>query len=631
MIEAVATESVEVPTEGGKLLVDRWVFRDFLACMMECANAQGATIAQQLQHLLFLNPALVDTRMMHKTLTGTQDGGSNMTAFIAAVQGTVGCGDLLPGGPEAHKPILNPCQAHLVNATAKSINPGKAFSRWKIADFLKLGFPEPKYDPGHILHSFLGGTTVLKKSAPTWRAYVRLCKEAGLRPVVLRNPAPTRWLSNVAYLVLLLKYRRPYTLLWQDDAVAAQHRKKHYVKPEIWELAAAMLEELLPLYRLIHRVQRAHNSYLLSECLFDIGQTIALYLRRLEERKISPVKDDVGCLRVHLLNNIVDSMKENWPCFFKYTAPLEHWMFSLILDPRYCNLQVVVDIHFPLGCNSASPDYETKLESMKALCKQYRYKLWEKAASLVPTTPVSEQLKVRPMASLADDYADAMPAAPAVSSQTIIAREVENFRLLASLTCQQPEFAGAASPVFFWPRNRNQCPNLYRVAVLYGTVKTTQVKAEGVFSAGGIITGDRRARTGIQRVDDILYIWANHPDKEIARALLKEPSASAALRKQKIELPDLATVSNPITFSAADDDDILLAEAENDLLADVPVADNGLAKDDLLLPTVFEVCTMELKEGDVVLQQDDLLGDDLLQMLDDFIDSDQLTSRSATK
>ncbi len=94
-----------------------------------------------------------------------------------------------------------------------------------------------------------------------------------------------------------------------------------------------LLHELLPLYRVIHRMQRGSNRYILSDAIADVACLLVVYQRRLALYMAEPSQDPVASLRVHVCNNIVNSLKKNYSFFFEFDDAKEHYIFALFWTP----------------------------------------------------------------------------------------------------------------------------------------------------------------------------------------------------------------------------------------------------------------------------------------------------------
>lgn len=69
-------------------------------------------------------------------------------------------------------------------------------------------------------------------------------------------------------------------------------------------------------------------------------------------------------------------------------------------------------------------------------------------------------------------------------------------------------------PLDFWPSHKEMAPDLYRLAQIFVGINKSQVKVEGLFSMTGYLSMDRRSRTGVDRLDDICYIWQHSPPSQ---------------------------------------------------------------------------------------------------------------------
>lgn len=517
-----------------------------------------------------------------------------MKSLVAEVDSRVKCSDIFH---EMTKPLSSDCQPHVINAVSRSINPGPKFENWEVDRFVNLGFMIPKFSISNILAPFLTGTTLLKKSSPVWKTYSRLCLQFQMKPVVLRNPASTRWLSVVSYLLLLVHYKEPYNALWGSKDIRNKHRK-NAITLELWAHAEALLAELLPLYRVVHHMQRDINRYLLADAIADAANLLILYQRRLQKCIEDGPHDDkaVACLRVHVLNNIVRSLRDHYSFFFQYLESKEHYIFCLLLDPRYLDLDLVAQVNL-FDCNPEKVPLG-RLQEVKALTETYRESLFSKAASLVKEEPASDAPVLKRKVSFldaTDTLANEPVAAPAQPP-------LERVRTEWTLYVRKAYTEGVNPfPLRFWPNFRGNVPLLGKVALVYCTMKPSQVPVEGLFSGAGILTMDRRSRTGVDRIDDILYIWANDPRAPSAKP--KKPSQ--ALRNRKITLPEdkCDEVAAPATSSAQVDCasleqliplspslvDINQALDENLVLEDVATGRNGLVDLPDHLDPVFEL------------------------------------------
>jgi len=170
-------------------------------------------------------------------------------------------------------------------------------------------------------------------------------------------------------------------------------------------------------------------------------------------------------------------------------------------------------------------------------------------------------------------------------------------------------------PLLFWPSYMNEAPDLGHVAEIYTGIKHSQVKVEGLFSVTGHLTLDRRSRTGVERLDDICYIWSNYP-----RTPKPPGKESEASRNQAIVLPEFFPDEQPDwADSPAGEFDEAAALQENEALAEVDVGQNGYADLPVHLDPIFDVGTDldGLKEVDLDL--DDLGYESVL-----FADLDQV-------
>lgn len=565
---------------------DLWEIRDFCISLIKADSTHTDVIADVLAGILG-RAEMQEARIAKKSGSGTCDGGNNLKCLMEALKYKVGCTDLLPN---MVKPIASQCQPHLINTVSRFVDAGPKFSNYEVDRFRQLGFAKPTITITGVVAHFLSGTTLLKKSAPIWKEYSRLCRQFQMRPVVLRNPAATRWLSLVSYLLLLVQYRQAYDALWASPNIKPKHRR-HAVSPEVWNLAETILGELLPLYRVIHRMQRGPNSYLLSDAISDAASLLILYQRRLAAyiaQGCSELDAEPASLRVHMCNNIVRSLKKNYSFFFEFDDTKEHYVFALLLDPRY--------LHLTTFCQVQLFDYDPwhsgpvdRVERVRELGMRYRDRLFQKAASAV--TYEFQGVTPTPVNSL---WSSVNPVRPPNAMPQV---EME----WSQLCMVSPIF-----PLRFWPKFRATAPLLGKLAALYVTIKPSQVPVEGLFSAAGILTLDRRSRTGIDRLDNILYIWANLPRPEkrpSQKNKVSESTGNQAFRKQRIGVADPSTFKDLALPPQAPE--LEQAIEENSLLQQVHEGPNGFAVLPDHLDPVFDITDMHVKE--VHLDLDDLL------------------------
>ena len=544
-----------------------WRFTEFAVALLKADATQGSHLAALVKAFL-AKQTMVDAGICNKTASTTSDGGSNMKSLVDALTGEVGCTSLLAS---LKSPIASACQPHLINTVSRSINPGKNFNNYRIAEYEALGFAKPNITVSNVLSYFLAGTTLLKKSSPTRRIFDSLCRCSGLSPVTLRNPAPTRWLSIVSYLILVIKFKHPYDELWKHKQLKEKHRV-HAIPPRIWALAETILAELLPLFRLIHRLQRDNNRYLLSDAIFDTGQAIILYQRRLDQyRQVGQTPDldpSIASLRVHLVDNIVRSFRKNYDFLFEYIPDKEHYIFALLLDPRYSDLSILGRVILYQYENREDIP-EEELVPVRSLHKKYVDRLLDVACELQTDDEQASAeaprsgLKRKQASFTSVDFSATEPL-PASGAGF---REKAQRQLNAVI--KYGEGAGPHQfPLHFWPSFKEVAPDLFKLAEVFVGINKSQVKVEGLFSVTGYVTMDRRSRTGVDRLDDVCYIWQN-----------SEPKTRTAARNQSIDftanVPEEETTWDPtFRIQALDQEQ---AESENGLLADFDVDEFGFA------------------------------------------------------
>lgn len=477
------------------------------------------------------------------------------------------------------------------------VNGGKAFEKWDLQTFEQEGWPKPSLSIAQITSPFLGGTKLLKKSSPVWQLYQSLCQVKNLNAVVLRNPAPTRWLSICSYLMLLIKYEEVYNALWSHPKLEKKHQI-HKIAASKWEAAKMLVHELLPLFRLVKHLQRDSNTYLLSDGIYEAGILLVLYQRRLalyKAEKDTVLDAPLATTRVHVVNQIVRTLKVQYNFLFEYDASKEHYVFALLLDPRFCDLDIIFQIRLfeeknpeTFGDLSAEGQHEYKIaqrlkelyiERLKILATEAYLK---RVYSPPPAAATSSGLKKkRSFASLEPQKPVPAPTSPSPADSFVHpAIETQWNTYLAavlSLTDNASKF-----PLLFWEPFRAQAPDLTRTAECFVPVGKTEVLVEGLFSVTGILTLDRRSRTSVDVLDDVVYIWSNYP---------RDPKVSKSHRKEeRLPIPEFLQGSLLPQFVDGDidsfaeaqgenlaPDDLVIAEKENDALASFGVDAGGWA------------------------------------------------------
>jgi len=369
-------------------------------------------------------------------------------------------------------------------------------------------------------------------------------------------------------------------------------------------------------------MQRDSNRYLLSDSIYDAGVLLVLYQRRLDLYVSSPnaeLEDSLASLRVHMVNNIVRSLKEQYDFFFKYVPTKEHYVFALLLDRRFCNLDIFAQVHLYKYNRDTVP--ADAMSSVKNLVQQYRQRLLERCteahrARLPPLVPAQPRASLKRKSTffdnedLLDSTAPVAPAPAEAEAEPVALAVLAQWNAYLVYEGDLPDF-----PLLFWPSYMNEAPDLGHVAEIYTGIKHSQVKVEGLFSVTGHLTLDRRSRTGVERLDDICYIWSNYP-----RTPKPPGKESEASRNQAIVLPEFFPDEQPDwADSPAGEFDEAAALQENEALAEVDVGQNGYADLPDHLDTIFDVGTDldGLKEVDLDL--DDLGYESVL-----FADLDQM-------
>lgn len=616
-----------VPAVGDR--PERYEMCDFLIGLLNADETQGDYLASLLDRAL-KKPAIADTGLRTKLGSTTSDGGSNLKALSDHLSQSVDATSILA---TARAPIRSSCQPHLLNTVARSINPGKKNENYEVFKYLDT-FGAPTVTVSSVLAAFLGGTTLLKKSAPVWRLYSQLVTAAGLKPVMLRNPAATRWLSVVSYLMLLLKYRGPYTALWSHSSLAKKHCK-HKVHEQMWLFVEMLVHELMPLFRAIQRMQRDNNDYVLGDAVFDSGILLMLYQRRRLKYLRAGVGQDHGALaslRFHVVNNIANRLKQSHSYFFRYEKDKQHYVFALLLDPRYRSLEILFRVNlFEYDEPSALPGRAAneKLLELGELRHKYKTELLKLATEHLRATtqPASQPepprlAKKLSFADLADSQLEVEPEAfpadvlaPNGEVQEVDAKVWAEFRSF-TLTAEQE-----LSPLVYWAANRLLLPLLHRLALLFCTVKVSQVTTEGVFSVAGLTSLDRRSSISVPRIDDYCYAHTNGPrPKPKAK---RKHADTQDVKKQRIPVPELSSLLDQQHHLA--EADLQVAHEENSRLADYDIGIDGYANLTDTLPALFDLSdplampqAVDLDLNDLDLEQE-IWGDiDSLLQVDPF-------------
>lgn len=526
-----------------------WVIVEACLGIFDAPDVKGDKLSNNLEAFLS-QPDLLEMSASSKIFSTTSDGGLNLKKMVNALEDRVGCTSIFA---DLTKPIVSDCCAHLVHNVAKY---SAATKHYRIAEMQALGVPEPQHSVSEITGHFLNGTTALKKSHPTWLIFCELCKQSNLKAVTISNPSLTRWLGYYSYLLLLQRFQVPYTAVWSRCVPAL---RIHAPPAWIWEYVNCIVKALEPLFFLIKKLQRQAQSFLLSDALAAVMKTQIAYnqllQKELKEVQAAASCTDAAALSIHMLNNINRAFRKNFNFLYAFSAKKAHYLIALLLDPRYKDLALLLELYESEGNSPADARQKRRELLQEVFAGPLEAYLTAARLHLFPPSNNSEA-KSGPSVPAAIDFADLIKSAPQplpnLTPSELAMKEFTSF-----LVTQFADVHPKLSPLEFWPRHADQLPTVSFLAEAFCGLNKSEVKVESLFSVCGILTVDRRNSLGESLRNAYCQIWSALPRNRKAKPSHDLESTAAA---------------------TANDKALHFAEEENELLKDTEAGPNGFAQ-----------------------------------------------------
>ena len=265
-----------------------------------------------------------------------------------------------------------------------------------------------------------------------------------------------------------------------------------------WAVAKAVTETLRPVMQQCI-LNQSRGYWLLSDALYAAFH-ISIHLQNEYDRRLLAVPT-LRCgqmdseLQLLYGRMAFESIEVIKPCLafaVDFTREKAHNMLSLMLDPRYKGLQVIIDYVGREKAMHIVAEYD-QLVLMPLLVKVSRLLNPSLENNLVPTLEATTDSLFGHTSSTEE------------ASEGMLKSELILFRKL--FVPAEKDIA----PLAWWRDNAPRFPHVSFLARQILAIPGSQIETQRIFSVAGLLCALRRCRLGIQNLDALVMILKNWP------------------------------------------------------------------------------------------------------------------------
>ena len=337
--------------------------------------------------------------------------------------------------------------------------------------------------------------TWTKKSGKGRQEWDRACIDAGLPTRKLKTPVKTRFASKVVLFQETQEYADAISICYRRQSLKLQARVPSGMT---WATARTVTQTLNPVVQQCV-LNQTRGYWLLSDAL-AAALRMSIELQGVYDQSASVIpplqvgdfESEIEILKARMAKTAVDVMKPFLRFSLQFVADKAHNMLSLMLDPRFKGLELVIQYVGVAAAKQVVEDYDRKI-LIPYLVKVHKF--------LNPGDSPATQLDPAPSSILFG-----APASAEEACEGILIAELSLFR---RLTIVHPE---AEEPLAWWKLNASRFPSVSFLARQILAIPGSQIETERIFSIAGVLTSLRRCRLGLNNLDSLIMINKNWPD-----------------------------------------------------------------------------------------------------------------------
>ena len=337
--------------------------------------------------------------------------------------------------------------------------------------------------------------TWTKKSGKGRQEWDRACIDAGLPTRKLKTPVKTRFASKVVLFQETQEYADAISICYRRQSLKLQARAPSGMT---WATARTVTQTLNPVVQQCV-LNQTRGYWLLSDALAAAFR-MTIELQGVYDQSSSVIpplqvgdfESEIEILKARMAKTAVDVMKPFLRFSLQFVADKAHNMLSLMLDPRFKGLELVIQYVGVAAAKQVVEDYDRKI-LIPYLVKVHKF--------LNPGDSPATQLDPAPSSILFG-----APASAEEACEGILIAELSLFR---RLTIVHPE---AEEPLAWWKLNASRFPSVSFLARQILAIPGSQIETERIFSIAGVLTSLRRCRLGLNNLDSLIMINKNWPD-----------------------------------------------------------------------------------------------------------------------
>ena len=337
--------------------------------------------------------------------------------------------------------------------------------------------------------------TWTKKSGKGCQEWDRACIDAGLPTRKLKTPVKTRFASKVVLFQETQEYADAISICYRRQSLKLQARVPSGMT---WAIARTVTQTLNPVVQQCV-LNQTRGYWLLSDALAAAFR-MSIQLQGVYDQSASVIpplqvgdfESEIEILKARMAKTAVDVMKPFLRFSLQFVADQAQNMLSLMLDPRFKGLELVIQYVGVAAAKQVVEDYDRKI-LIPYLVKVHKF--------LNPGDSPATQLDPAPSSILFG-----APASAEEACEGILIAELSLFR---RLTIVHPE---AEEPLAWWKLNASRFPSVSFLARQILAIPGSQIETERIFSIAGVLTSLRRCRLGLNNLDSLIMINKNWPD-----------------------------------------------------------------------------------------------------------------------
>ena len=519
-----------------------WEVKAYCLGMLKMSKTDGAALNDG------FHPVVTKYGLEDKILAFVSDEGANLDTCVNSFNESIRNSAAVA---VAIEPFHGPCAPHLIS---KGISRVFVKKNQGGGDPIDTGLQH--VDIQAVKKKLQSNVTYTKKSGKGMSLWKEAQVKSNIHPTTLLTPVKTRFGSALAGWMQACEKQPALNLLFSE--LVANKYKKRCLNEQDWIIIRYTCAVLTPVKKCIGKQQTRYSKYWLlsdaveSMCRLYVAFTgdewsngaASLLDDHLDHQEDAELIAELEQLGSAIAAAMLQSISPFTSPFHHFEHKRAHLVMALMLDPRFCKLELLKKIATTRASAQAlTNDYDTNalipLVANLMMREQARELVHAPPSSHLSDSEATDAEAVSSDSGLfgSDDGHDhSIISAHKTEAQfkAIVQKELSSFRKMKLPAATKTKLAAESTsygPLDWWKENQKDLPGLALVARAVLGIPGAQIECERLFSAAGIITRHRRSRTSAETVDNVMFVNYNLSDED-ALGLNEESSDDDAAENE---------------------------------------------------------------------------------------------------